>query len=297
MKTSTPNEIYDSAVNEYVAGDVEKALEKFRSLLLEQSEDLEGQPLEYWVGACYVGLQEFESAVLPLENALREAPHDCHPLFQFRLNFCLGSSYYYVGQLKLARKYLEKANEFVEHVSEDYKPDLFEFHFRLGRTYFDLKLYSKALIESKLARDILPYSTGPEKETERDMDLVRYDIGMTHYFLEEFDEAIQTLSKLIEEKSNDESQFLPHFYIGRSLRGKKQYTDALLEFKICEASMAQDFAGPADLFLDIAQCLYLTTQFSEARNYIKKSLQSKTTTDWVHDAARNLLKEIETQYH
>ncbi len=158
-------------------------------------------------------------------------------------------------RVKMALCYYEKADleKAMEELKEaqKYAPDSAEIRYYIGLCEFGWKDYIEAA-----DRFLEAVNLGLENPMRQEAEYFR---GLSHYHLEEFDEALPALEKARQEGRQDSALF---FYQGLCFLGKEEYPEALSNLK--EALSRGPAAG--DLF---SVFFYLAYTYKETENFLQ----------------------------
>ncbi len=103
-KTSDYESAYQFALSEYMARDYKTALLSFDQLLQNDTGNHLSDNCQYWIGECYYGLGEFQTALIEFEKVANFINSNKEDAAQLKIGFC----YEKLGQMDSAKQAFQR---------------------------------------------------------------------------------------------------------------------------------------------------------------------------------------------
>ena len=253
------------------AGEYNKALE-LKEKIIEKSGKKGLAGVYSSSGRNYVALDEFEKAASAYEKALELDPE---------LMLAISYGAYSYGRIKKYDKALELYSKAIDLIKKKFKKDVFAAESYAGRAtiYYHLGQFDKAILDFKKA--VMP-GTPFEAHAHRYLAKIYLKTGDGEKAKEEFNKAIQVYSGRIKDKGGPiGGGWMCVAYIGRGLcyLDLEQYDQAILDLKkvIELKSLSDHKMGHSNYYAEAHKSLGLVYwkmgDKEKAKNYFEKAIE------------------------
>jgi tetratricopeptide (TPR) repeat protein len=227
--------------------------------------------VNFFLGACYLGLNEFQKATESFKAELRTPqPHPrTHYYYAVALQF-LGRSDDAIAQLnqslvqnpkdpdalyQLARLHIDASNDTIQRLT-DLDPDSFQLHALMGEVYANNKRYDDSLQEYRAALAKRPDAPG-----------LHYALGVDYRDLKQLDAAEKEFLEARRESPHD---LRVNLFLGELAVGRRDYAGAIDYLRA--ASAAQP--GMARPHYLLGQSYYALKDLEKARSELRAAAQA-----------------------
>ncbi len=196
------------------------------------------------LGLCRLELNEFEAAVIALEQAQKGQPQD------IKVNYTLAQAY------QKAKQY-ENAEKTFVRLAELSPEDAATYYGLIVRMYDEVGRFDRAIEAAKKVVEINPKS-----------EMAVYNLGIMYFKLERYDEAIAAFRQALEIRPNYEYAW---YQIGYSYSKQKKYKEAIEAFKKFVELMPDSYDG----WFNIGVSYMMIKDFKNALEPMEKTVELK----------------------
>ncbi len=194
------------------------------------------------LGSCRMELQQYELAVIALEEAQKAQPRD------IKVNYSLAQAY------KMAQQY-DKAESIFQSLAELNPVDASTYYSDIVKMYDEAGLNDRAIGAARKVIELNP-----------DSEMAVYNLAIMFQKLQRFEEAIAAFRQALTLKPDYD---VAYYNIGSSYLNLKMYREAIEAFKNYVALVPDN----ADAWLQIGVCYMQLKDFDSALDPLKKCVE------------------------